>query len=69
MFAILFTAQIVAALGYGHWYPYSVPAVYSGVAGPEQPAATPAGQAAVIAVAALCVGLTIYWWNHADHHH
>jgi ABC-2 type transport system permease protein len=67
MFAVLFTAQVVAALGYGHWYPYSVPAVYSGIAGPDQPSVTPAGYAAVALLAVLWVMVTLRWWNRADH--
>ncbi len=37
LFATVFVAQIVAALGYGHVFPWSVPAVYRGIAGSGQP--------------------------------
>ena len=31
LFGIVFVAQIVAALGYGHLFPWSVPGVFSGL--------------------------------------
>ena len=31
----VFLAQIIAALGYGQYFPWSVPALFSGIAGPE----------------------------------
>lgn len=37
MFASLFAAQIIAALGFGAWFPWSVPSLLSGVAGPPSP--------------------------------
>jgi ABC-2 type transport system permease protein len=67
MFAALFTAQVVAALGYGQWYPFSVPGIHSGMAGPDQPPPTPVGYADVIAVAVLSIALTVRWWNTTDH--
>jgi hypothetical protein len=36
-----FTAQILATLGYGAYYPWSVPALYSGLAGPDSPTPAP----------------------------
>lgn len=67
MMAAVFTAQVVAALGFGHWYPYSVPAIYSGVAGVGQPPVTAFGHAAVIGVAVLFWAWTMRWWNRTDH--
>ena len=32
----VFCAQVVAALGYGSYFPWSVPALFSGMAGPDQ---------------------------------
>lgn len=66
MFAVLFTAQLVAALGYGDWYPFSVPALHAGLAGNASPP-TGLGYAGVVAVAAASVWGTARWWRRADH--
>ena len=39
LFVTAITAQIVSAVGYGAWFPWAVPSLMSGVAGPDQ--ATP----------------------------
>lgn len=67
MVAIVFTAQILAALGFGSWYPYSVPAIYSGMAGAGQPPPTAIGYAGVVAIAAVFPWLTLRWWQRTDH--
>jgi ABC-2 type transport system permease protein len=66
MFLIVFVAQIIATLGYGHLFPWSVPAVYSGLAGPDRPAAGPVGYALVALVGLVSVIATTAWWRHAD---
>jgi ABC-2 type transport system permease protein len=65
LFATLFAAQIVAALGYGAWFPFSVPALHAGMAGQQAPALV--GYLAVAVVAAASVVATARWWQHADH--
>ena len=66
---VIFTmmlAQIVAVTGYGHLFPWAVPAMASGAAG--------GGMAALGAISVVIVLLTsiaglygtIFWWNHAD---
>jgi ABC-2 type transport system permease protein len=67
LFAAMFTAQIIAALGYGDWYPFSVPPLYAGIAGPGRGGPGWFGFAAVAAVAAASVAATIVWWRRADH--
>jgi ABC-2 type transport system permease protein len=67
LFAVLFTAQVVAALGYGHWYPYAIPAIYAGMAGPDQPPAGVVGFTGVAVIAIVFVTLTVRRWNHTDH--
>ena len=62
----LFLAQIVAATGWGEWFPWSVPALYSGAAGPEAAAMGPASFLLVAAVSALGAALTAWWWRSAD---
>jgi ABC-2 type transport system permease protein len=65
LFAIMFAAQIMAALGYGAWFPLSVPALHAGIAPDSQPVA--AGYVGVALMAVLSVGVTVRWWQHADH--
>ncbi|HZK66508.1 MAG TPA: ABC transporter permease [Chloroflexota bacterium] len=66
LFLAIFLSQVIALLGWGSYFPWSVPALYSGVAGPD-------GQGVGIA-AFLIVGLTgivgvagtAAWWRFAD---
>lgn len=67
LFAAVFTAQVVAALGYGPWYPYSVPALYAGIAGPQGAGPGLFGFASVGVLAIVSVAGTIGWWHRADH--
>ncbi|MFC7483353.1 hypothetical protein ACFQX7_29730 [Luedemannella flava] len=66
LFAVLFTAQIVAALGYGPWFAFSVPAMHAGITG-DQDRPTAFGYATVALVAGICVSATARWWQRADH--
>ena len=67
LFTALFTAQITAALGYGQYYPWSVPALYTGMAGPDQPPPGPLGYTLVILVGVASTTATVLWWQRADH--
>jgi ABC-2 type transport system permease protein len=66
MFVSLFAAQVIAALGFGAWFPWSVPSLLSGVAGPRQ-APGPLSIAGVLVVGATASVATAFWWQHADH--
>jgi ABC-2 type transport system permease protein len=66
LFATVFSAQVIAILGYGAYYPWSVPALYSGAAGPDQSNVGPLSYGMVTAVGAAAVGATIAWWRRAD---
>lgn len=59
-------AQILAVLGLGVLFPWAVPALVSGAAGPDV-AVPPASILLVLATGALGLGLTIAWWRRADH--
>lgn len=60
------SAQLVAAAGWGEFFPWSVPALYAGVAGPEY-RNLGAFSFALVAVTSLAgVAATFYWWEHAD---
>jgi ABC-2 type transport system permease protein len=68
-FAILtiFLAQITAATGWGGWFPWSVPALFSGLAGPRAALLSAQSYALVGLTSAAGVGATFVWWRHADH--
>ena len=50
IFVSLFAAQVIAALGFGAWFPWSVPSLLSGVDGPEQASPGALGIAEVVVV-------------------
>jgi ABC-2 type transport system permease protein len=60
-------AQIAAITGWGDWFPWSVPALFSGAAGPR--ADLMGTHSYVLVVLASLAGLaaTFYWWHNADH--
>ncbi len=67
MFVSLFAAQVIAALGFGAWFPWSVPSLLSGVAGPEQAGPGAVSIAGVVVAGAAASAATVVWWEHADH--
>ena len=67
MFVMTFLAQIIAVLGYGQYFPWSVPALYAGVAGADQPPPGPVGYVLVVAVGVAGAVGTAAWWRGADH--
>jgi ABC-2 type transport system permease protein len=59
-------AQVAAITGWGDWFPWSVPALFSGAAGPR---ADLLGIHSYVLVVLACIaGLaaTFYWWRTAD---
>ncbi|CAN5125003.1 ABC transporter permease [soil metagenome] len=67
LFLSLFTAQVLAAVGYGRWFPWTVPALLAGIGGPEQPDPGLSGVVTVLAVALGSALATVLWWQRADH--
>jgi ABC-2 type transport system permease protein len=62
----IFFSQIIAATGWGDWFPWSVPALFSGVVGPR---AEQLGlHSYILVILAGIIGLvtTFYWWRSAD---
>ncbi|MFN2103291.1 MAG: ABC transporter permease [Candidatus Promineifilaceae bacterium] len=62
----LLLAQLVAAAGWGEYFPWSIPALYSGMAGPDY-----AGMGAISFLILILVSFsgmlaTIAWWELAD---
>jgi ABC-2 type transport system permease protein len=64
---MLFLAQVLAATGWGAWFPWSVPALFSGLAGPRS--AQLGTHSYVVLTLASVAGLvaTLVWWHRADH--
>jgi len=65
-FLTLVLAQIAAVLGWGDWFPWSVPALLSGMAGTR---AEQIGMHSYIVVSIACIAgiaATIAWWRSAD---
>ena len=62
----IFFSQIVAATGWGAWFPWSVPALYSGVVGPRAEQLGAHSYVLVILAGILGLAATFWWWRHAD---
>jgi ABC-2 type transport system permease protein len=59
-------AQVVAALGWGAFFPWAVPALASGVAGQGAEAVGAGSYALVLLTGAAGVAGTVAWWRLAD---
>lgn len=59
-------AQIAAVTGWGDWFPWSVPALFSGAAGPR--AELMGMHSYIVVTVASLIGLaaTFYWWRSTD---
>ena len=62
----IFIAQILAVLGWGASFPWAVPALVSGVAGPDAEVVSAGGVAIVAVTAFLGLVATLLWWQRAD---
>jgi ABC-2 type transport system permease protein len=67
-FAVLtiFFSQIVAATGWGDWFPWSVPALFSGVVGPRTEQLGIHSYVLVFFTSVVGLALTFWWWQSAD---
>ncbi len=63
---VVVLAQIAAATGWGDWFPWSIPALFSGAAGPRSEMI--GSYSYVVVGLASLIGLTItfLWWRYAD---
>jgi ABC-2 type transport system permease protein len=66
MITAVFLAQVVAFLGYGGYFPWSVPALSTGLAGPDRDPPGVAGYVLVAMTGAAGVAGTAAWWRGAD---
>jgi ABC-2 type transport system permease protein len=67
-FAVLaiFFAQIFAAIGWGDWFPWSVPALFSGVVGPRSEQLGVHSYVLVCLAGLIGLFATYSWWRDAD---
>jgi ABC-2 type transport system permease protein len=66
LFLVIVLAQIVAAAGWGAVFPWSIPALMSGIAGPETPQMGSTSYLLVLLAGAAGIGGTLAWWQRAD---
>lgn len=66
LFLLVFLAQVLAALGLGAYFPWSVPALVSGAAGPDAQALGAISYVLVLLTGAIGVVGTVIWWQVAD---
>lgn len=60
-------AQLVAAAGWGGAFPWSVPALISGLAGPDAARVATGSYLLVLLTGVAGVAGTLAWWQYADH--
>ena len=65
-FLTMALAQIAAVLGWGDWFPWSVPALLSGMAGPRAEQIGMHSYILVLLVFIAGVAATFAWWQSAD---
>jgi len=59
-------AQIAAITGWGDWFPWSVPALFSGAAGPRAELLGMHSYIIVFITSLIGLAGTFYWWRNAD---
>jgi ABC-2 type transport system permease protein len=64
--AMVALSQVLAVLGWGAWFPWSVPAILSGAGGTQVEPVGLGGVLIVALVALAGLGATIAWWERAD---
>jgi ABC-2 type transport system permease protein len=62
----LVLAQIIAAMGYGHFFPWSIPALISGAAGSDNAIIEDISIIIVLLTSTVGLVATMFWWRYAD---
>jgi ABC-2 type transport system permease protein len=62
----IFFSQIIAATGWGDWFPWSVPALYSGVIGPRSEQLGIHSHILIILAGVAGFVAIFWWWRNAD---
>jgi len=65
-FLTLALAQVAAVMGWGDWFPWSVPMLFSGMAGPRAELLGPHSYVLVALTFVAGVVSTVIWWRSAD---
>lgn len=66
MIFTLVLSQIVAATGFGEFFPWSIPAIASGLAGKENEILTNSSLTIVFLTSIIGLISTMFWWRYAD---
>ena len=64
--ATIAASQILAVLGWGAWFPWSVPAILAGAGGVEVEPVAAGGVLVVVLTAVVGFVATVAWWERAD---
>jgi ABC-2 type transport system permease protein len=59
-------AQIAIITGWGDWFPWAVPGLFSGAAGPRVELLGVHGYVVVFIASLIGLAATFYWWRNAD---
>ena len=63
----LVLAEVTGALGWAGWFPWAVPALFTGIAGERAALIGPYSYVVVALACAAGVAGTVWWWRNADH--
>ncbi len=66
MLLTLMLAQVAAITGWGDWFPWSIPALFSGMAGPRAGLLGTHSYMVLAAASMLGLAATYLWWRDAD---
>jgi ABC-2 type transport system permease protein len=64
--AMIGASQVLTVLGWGSWFPWSVPAILAGAGGIEVEPVTLGAVILVIVVGLVGLAATVTWWERAD---
>lgn len=62
----IFFAQVAIITGWGDWFPWSVPALFSGAAGPRAELIGTHSYVLVLLASMIGLAATFYWWRSVD---
>ena len=62
-------AAFAGNLGFGPYFPWAIPALFSGAAGPEAAQLAPVSYMILFMACILGLSGTMAWWRYADHAH
>jgi ABC-2 type transport system permease protein len=59
-------AQIAVVTGWGDWFPWSIPALFSGAVGPRAEQLGLYSYIIITFTSIIGLAATFYWWRNAD---